>query len=205
MDKTYIYIDDSGDPGFSESSSSNFIIASVIVIGEEKSSILNDALNLYRRNLGWDENQEFKFSKNQKTIIKETIHFLNTFDYSAYAIVLDKNKIDKNILPSSKRESVYMFVIKELLKKLSISNATIIIDGSYGSKYIKDAKVYLRQQLKKSGIENYSIKFSDSRKNVLIQLADLVAGSVSRSLSDKKDAKDYIDAFGSKIKKIFWI
>ena len=46
-----------------------------------------------------------------------------------------------------------------------------------------------------------SIRFSDSRKDSLVQLADIVAGSVGRSYQDHKtDATDFVKLIGSKLK-----
>lgn len=45
------------------------------------------------------------------------------------------------------------------------------------------------------------IKFGDSKEDILIQLADLIAGSINRSLNkDKADANTYIKIFKNKIR-----
>ena len=47
MEKYYIYIDDPGDPGLKGDSSSNFIIASVVLIGQENRDNLIRAIDEY--------------------------------------------------------------------------------------------------------------------------------------------------------------
>ena len=80
--------------------------------------------------------------------------------------------------------------------RLDLPGSDIIIDGVHGPKYTKKARTYLRQELKAIGSKAGRISFEDSRSNPLIQLADLVAGSVARSLISKADAMDYIGLFG---------
>lgn len=203
MDKYFIYIDDSGDPGLTGGGSSNFIIASVILVGKENRDNLNRAIDEYKKGLGWKEREELKFHKTHKDAIRLAIKTANKYDYSAYAIVVDKSKIDVRFLSSIEKDSIFLYTIKELLVKLELPDSNIIIDGIRGPKYTKKARTYLRQELKSVGIKTGRISFENSRSNPLVQLADLVAGSVARSLTNKADAKDYIRLFGRKLKKIF--
>ena len=117
--------------------------------------------------------------------------------------MLDKSKIDISSLSSVERDSIFLYTIKELLIKLNLPDSDIIIDGIRGPKYTKKARTYLRQELKGVGIKTGKISFEDSRSNSLVQLADLVAGSVARSLTGKADAGEYVRLFGRKLKKIY--
>ncbi len=203
MEKYYIYIDDSGDPGLKGDSTSNFIITSVILIGQENRDGLIQAIDEYKKGLGWKQREELKFHKTHKDVIRFAIKTANKYDYSAYAIVIDKSKIDTHSLSSIKRDSIFLYTIKELLVRLNLPDSDIIIDGIRGPKYTKKARTYLRQELKSVGLRTGRISFEDSRSNSLIQLADLVAGSIARSLTNKADARDYIRLFGRKLKEIF--
>ena len=203
MGKHYIYIDDSGDSGLRSDSSSNFIIASVVLIGQENRDNLIQAISEYKKGLGWRQREELKFHKTHKDVIRLAIKTANKYDYSAYAIVLDKSKIDIRALSSVERGSIFLYTIKELLIRLNLPDSDIVIDGVRGPKYTKKARTYLRRELKSVGLKTGRISFEDSRSNSLVQLADLVAGSVARSLTNKADAEDYIKLFGRKLKKIF--
>jgi tryptophan 2,3-dioxygenase len=44
-----------------------------------------------------------------------------------------------------------------------------------------------------------SIRFADSKKDSLIQLADIVAGAIARSYKDKADAWKYKELLENKI------
>ena len=68
---------------------------------------------------------------------------------------------------------------------------------------MKNTKTYLRCEINGDKAKKLDIKFDDSVTTDLLQLADLIAGSINRSLqSDKTDSKDYISIFEDKIVKI---
>ena len=48
MKKQFIFIDDSGDPGLKDSSTSRLVIAAVIIMDRENLSTLNAAINGFR-------------------------------------------------------------------------------------------------------------------------------------------------------------
>ena len=86
--------------------------------------------------------------------------------------------------------------------KLS-AESVIVIDGVADKKQIQRMRTYLRQALKQQGVEKCKISFVDSRKEPLIQLADIIAGSIARSYDiTKSDRNEYIKLLKSKINKI---
>jgi len=65
-------------------------------------------------------------------------------------------------------------------------------------------RTYLRQNLKSNGVEKCVIKFADSKKDSLVQLTDIVAGSVARSFRDDRITTDkFLKLMGDKIIQIF--
>lgn len=79
----------------------------------------------------------------------------------------------------------------------SILNAKIKIDGSGDKFFRKNFMTYLRKELNdnhKCIVKN--CKLVDSRENVLIQMADMIAGSIRRSYDDGiKDQHLYKEIF----------
>ena len=201
MPKQYVFVDDSGDAGFAKTNTDHLIIAAVIIIDEDKRKLLSDAINLFRRRLGWNELDEFKFSRTNKNTLLELIDFIKGFDFKAYAVVLDKNNTPLNQIPKGKA-STYDYVIKELLIRIGATDQIITIDGKSEKAYAQKTRTYLRQSLKEHGIEKVSIRFVDSRKDSLIQLADIIAGTIARSYKDKSDAQKYLKLLKNKIVKI---
>ena len=201
--RQFVILDESGDPGVDGSNISHFIVAAVVIVSESEKQRLAGAVDQYRLKLGWKETHEFKFNTTKKEIIEELIINLREYDFSAYAIVLNKTKIPvtPDIIDSN---SLYYYIMKELLIKLNLKNPLITIDGIGGKQYKQKVITYLRQNLRASGIEKCEIKFSDSKKDSLIQVADIVAGSVARSYRDDRvEAKKFLELLGNKIVQIF--
>ena len=205
MSKQFVYIDDSGDPGLMKSSTTHFIIAAVLVVEQENLNNLKVALDGFRAGLGWNDLHEMKFNSTKKSIIKNLLKFIQRFEFEAYAAVINKARI--TALPQlATGESLYHFVIKELLLRLELSEALIFIDGVAHKQQAERIRTYLRHALKEHKVAKYKIKFVDSRNDVLIQLADVVAGSIARSYDrEKYDHKEYLEFLKPKVKKIYEI
>jgi len=109
----------------------------------------------------------------------------------------------KKLPQLSSGETIYLYAIKELLTKLKLNKPTIVIDGVTNKKYIQFARTYLRKALRQHGVEKCKIGFVDSRKDVVVQLADIIVGSIARSYNkNKPDHSDYLQLLETKIK---WI
>ena len=105
--------------------------------------------------------------------------------------------------PFFDREKLYNWTIKELLQEIPLETAKITIDGRSSKQNMKNTKTYLRREINGDNTKKLDIKFDDSVTTDLLQLADLIAGSINRSLQpDKTDSKDYISIFKDKIVKI---
>ena len=194
----YIFIDDSGDTGLERTNTSQFILAAIIVNNEEVKKSLEDEINQFRKRLGWNELDEFKFAKTNKKILTELIDSLKGTNYIAYAVIINKNDVDPNYNTNGKN-SLYMRALKELLLKIGKNNQDIKIDGTTDKSNSKALRKYLRQNLREKGVLSANIRFVDSRKEPIIQLADIVAGAVARSYKEKTDAQKYLKLLKNKI------
>jgi len=193
---TIVFIDDSGDPGFkiSKGSTEFFVIAAVIFddsLETEKTAV---GIKEARREMGFSDSVEFKFNKSSRKIREKFLRSVNKFNFRIRCIVVDKKEIRSPEL-RSKKESFYNYIIKMLLQHSneSILEASVKIDGSGNKVFRKSFIDYLRKQLnfkKFKVIKN--CKLVNSKNNVLIQMADMVAGSIRRSYdSSKTDCKVY--------------
>lgn len=192
--KMLVFIDDSGDPGFKldRGSSRNFVIACVIFDDELDAEETALEIKKLRRELGKTDCFEFKFNRCSK---EERIKFLERVSHRNFryrAIVMEKEKVYGEELRRSKG-SFYSYPVKMVLKHSfgSIKNARVRIDGSGEREFRRKMAAYLRKQVNEKSDIIKDIKFRDSRKDVLIQLADMVAGAVNRSFNEKPDASVY--------------
>ncbi len=205
MSKQLIFIDDSGDPGFKSVSSDNFVMAAALFIDPKNAESVMREIGSYRKELGWRYNHEFKFTKNPKNIVMELLKRVNQYDFRVYAVYIDKvdfRKITPGMVPFFDKERLYNWMIKELLREMPIKTAKITIDGRSSKQNMRNTKTYLRREISGDGVK-VDIKFEDSTRADLLQLADIIAGSVNRSLqTNKTDTKKYISMLGSKIAKI---
>ena len=201
MFKRYITIDASGDAGLQDSDTDQLVVAAIITDDEDRAILLREAIDLFRRSLGWADLNEFKFSKTEKGILLELINVIKDYDFSAYVVVLDKTKNNIESIPKGK-VPIYNQVIKELLLRVSKDNQLVTIDGKTGKRYDKQVRVFLRQCLRENGIINSRIRFVDSREDSLVQLADIVAGAIARTYKNKPDARKYAKLLQGKITSI---
>jgi hypothetical protein len=205
--KQLVFIDDSGDPGFklNKGSSSHFVIACVIFgdqLDAEETSLI---IKRYRRELKWTDYREFKFNKTNKKYIKELLKRVSSCNFSVRAICIEKSKIHSHEL-KNKQDSFYNYAIKEVLSKSgSLVQANIKLDGHSGREYKKSAITYLRREVNSRSKKIARVRFVNSHTNTLIQLADLVAGSILRSTqANKTDHNDYVKILNKRIEDVWY-
>lgn len=199
-----IFIDDSGDPGFklSKGSSRFFVIAMVIFDDELEAEKTAVAIKELRRSLKFPDDVEFKFVKSSQRVREKFLEATRPFNFRVRSLVIDKSLIRSDELRSNKN-SFYSYTIKMVLKYSgsSVLNAKVKIDGSGDRVFRKSFLSYLRRQLnsnQRKVIKN--CKLVDSKGNVLVQMADMIAGSIRRSYDTaKKDHKAYKAIISKKI------
>ena len=196
--KQLVFVDDSGDPGFKDASSSHFVVACAIFMDDLVAEEVALTMRKYRRAIGWDDEREFKFVKMKKDYIKELLRQVSKFDFKISAVVVDKSKVK-----TSSSRNFYNRIISELLTHTPLKNASVRIDGHGGTNYIKAATTYFRKAANTNERKIIDVRYVDSRENMLIQLADLIAGSIFRSTQVKKsDHADYLKIIKKRINTI---
>lgn len=200
-----IFIDDSGDPGFKlgKGSSDIFVVAMVIFHDDLTAEETALCIKKLRRELRVSDRFEFKFNKASPQWRMKFLISVRQYQFEVRAIVVEKAKIYSPHLRSS-REAFYNFIVRNLLSHYDdhqFNNATVKIDGRASKLLRKDFDAYLRQMVNSPGHYRIKkIKHVDSRTDMLIQLADMVAGTIRRSFSDKPDAQTYLNLIRDKVK-----
>lgn len=200
--KQLVFIDDSGDPGFKTVSSSNFVMAAALFMDPEIADTLSRQISEYRRTLGWRDDYEFKFAKIRKDIIVDLLKMVVNYDFQFYAVHINKSAFRRTSSIIDK-EKFYNWTIKELLNIMPLVNAKIEIDGRSSKQNMHRTVTYLRRETNKGGSKKLAIKFEDSVDDNLIQLADIIAGSIHRFINaTKTDYASYIKMIECKIVEI---
>jgi len=203
-----IFIDDSGDPGFrmDKGSTRTFVICCIIFDDELEAEKTAIAIKEVRRKLKKPDYYEFKFNKCSREYRTEFLKAVAGFKFRIRALVMKKEEIYSPELKRS-RESFYNFTIKTVLKynEKTIKNAKIRLDGRGSRLFRQSLLVYLRKSLntrERTIIDN--IRFRDSNKDVLIQLADMIAGSVGRTYQkEKSDRELYLGLVKKRVEDIW--
>ena len=188
-----VFLDDSGDPGFkvSKGSSPCFVIAMVIFDDPLEAERCAVAIKELRRDLGLDDAYEFRFSKCNREFRLAFLKCVSKFSFRIRAIIMDKSIIYSTVLRESK-ESFYSYTIKLVLQHSfqRIQDARLKLDGHGDRTFRRELQSYLRRELKGKPGEKpifSALRFENSRQNVLVQLADMVAGALRRHAEGKKD------------------
>lgn len=203
-----VFIDDSGDPGFKveKGSSPVFVIACVVFNDDLEAEKTAVAIKELRRKLKKSDNFEFKFNKSNRELRLRFLEHVSHFKFYTRAIVFEKSKIRSNELKTSK-QSFYNYAIKMVLKHSfgTIKEAKVRLDGRGDRIYKREITRYLRRELNKRENRVFQkLQFVDSKSNVLIQLADMIAGAIHRRYEYKKtDAKIYYAAVKKRIEDLW--
>lgn len=190
-----LFIDDSGDPGFKldQGSTTHFVIAVVIFDDELEAEKTAITIKELKRELKFSDRAEFRFFKTRKEIRTKFFNSIKKHAFRVRCLIVDKSILRSQELRNNKN-SFYAYFIKEVLKNNNetILDAKIRIDGGGNRIFRRNFLTYLRHELNsrdKKIMKN--CKMVDSKKDVLIQLADMVAGSINRAENGtKEDACD---------------
>lgn len=205
-----VFLDDSGDPGFKirKGSTPCFVIALIIFDDHLQAERCAVAIKELRRALNFSDDTEFRFSHSSQVTRLAFLARVAKYNFRVRAIVMDKSCIYGPELRRSK-ESFYRYAIKTVLKNSfgTIQEARLKIDGHGDREFRRELQSYLRRELMpRSGQPPIlsDLKIVDSRTNVLIQLADMVAGTLRRHAEgEKTDAALYRKAIRKRIENVW--
>jgi hypothetical protein len=199
-------IDDAGDPGFKfeRGSSQFFVIACIVFDNLAEAEMVANALRCFKAERNWSIAYELKFNTLRKDMIKELLSAVLSYNFRIRSIVVDKPTV-KNHEMRSKPGAFYNYVVKEVLARDdTLYNAKVRLDGKAGRKYKRQAVAYFRKAVNKQDYKIADFDFADSKKTDLIQLADLVVGSIYRSKQTSlTDCDDYLAILRPKVDEVW--
>jgi hypothetical protein len=187
-----VLIDESGDPGFriAQGSTSHFVVAMVIFDSFLEAERASAGIAALREELRIKP--EFKFAKVSNSVRDRFFESVSGYDFRVRALVVDKAAVQSPHLRTS-TDSFYNYFLRMLLQHDggATQGARIKIDGSGDAEFKKEMSSYLRQQLRDEQIGKFS--FVDSKKDNLVQLADMCSGAILRAYrSDLRRNPDWL-------------
>lgn len=177
-----IFVDESGDSGFKlEKGSSQFFVVSLVIFDDqleaEKTAV---AIKQLRRDLGFSDETEFKFSKSRFEVREKFLRTISSFNFRVRSIVVNKSIVTSAELRGHK-EKFYGYFVKQVLlhNKGTILGASIKIDGTGPKDFRKSFQTYIKTTVNTSDKKIISdLKIKNSKSDVLIQMADMIVGVI---------------------------
>lgn len=187
---TLIFLDEAGDTGFQfkDGASRYFVVTIVIFDDPAQAAQVSEAVNTLRRKLHITQNYEFRFSTGSSNKIKvEFLRAVLPFTFRYRAIVVDKPMFADRF-PDASEQQLFEIVVRQLFELGGLENVTLVMDRIAGGNFEQKLHVYLRQHLKKRGTRVIrKFRHNDSRKENLLQVADMICGAVYRSYAREQD------------------
>lgn len=196
-----VLIDESGDPGFKldKGSTRHFVAAMVVFRDFKQAEACSQAIKELRLRL--PHSGEFKFNKSDVRVKDSFFEAMQSHSFEVWALVIDKTLIRSENLRRND-EKFYNYFVKLLLDcGAELKDARVKIDGSGDREFKDQLQRYLKRSLPKGTVS--SVKFADSQKDDLIQLADMVVGAIARSYrssEERSKARRWRDMLNKKIR-----
>lgn len=184
----HIFIDDSGDGGFKfdSGSSSHLVMAACVFQDPSEIEHLKDCMGKCA-----EKNRlstEFKYSKTKERIKDCFFDCTAHVQYNIRCIYIDKSRIYATKYRTNP-SALKSFAIYQLLSHGfgNIKDAKVIIDGQDTKAFGIDDHAYLMDMANRAHPGTVrKVSWADSKQNVGIQLADMVAGAVHRGVRTHK-------------------
>lgn len=210
MSKKYAFIDEFGAFGFdfdNPGCSSHFIVVAIVVDEKDLETASNGIEIIRRKNFQTGEIKSSKIGKNHSRRI-DVLNELKQLPFHILAVVCDKRKIYENSGLRYK-QPFYKFINNIVHQELCInySNLVITADEVGGNDYLSSFAEYVRsKEIPLDLFDSSLFKFENSKHNIIIQLADIVAGSLAYNYDIHKtaepDGHNYKSLLDSKILRI---
>lgn len=208
--KKYAFVDEFGAFGYdfeNSGCSTHFIITAIIVDEDDLSTVSNGVEEIRKHYFQKGEIKSSKIKRNHKRRVV-ILNALKKLPFHIFTFVCDKRKIYENSGLRYK-PSFYKFLNNLVYQELRIaySNLTITADEIGGNDYLISFANYVRsKEIPLDLFDESSFKFEDSKNCDIIQVADIVSGSLAYNYDHKKiaeaDGYNYRSILSEKVLRI---
>lgn len=206
MERVYAFTDEYGSFGWKledENVSTHFIITAIIVEESKVDSVRSAADKIRQQYFQTGEMKSKKVGKDHARRCKILSEILK-LDISIFPVVIGKHGL-KTYKGLQYKKSFYKFLNDKVHFELrrAFSCLTVIADELGTNEYMESFKKYFEEHSEPMNLLGESnLMFSDSKGDVLIQLADFVSGTLAYVYDEhKKDpnAPNYLKILASKL------
>ena len=206
----YAFIDEFGAFGYDFNNSgctTHFIIVAVVVDENNLSDVAEGVEIIRKKYFQQGEIKSSKIGRNHKRRIS-ILNELKQLPFHVFAFVCDKRKIYENSGLRYK-QSFYKFLNNIVHQELRIAYSNLIItaDEVGGNEYLQSFAAYVRsKEIPLDLFDNSLFRFENSKHSVIIQVADIICGSLAYHYDVQKnteiDGYNYQSLLGDKILRI---
>lgn len=189
-----VFVDESGDPGMKLGSGSSeyFTVTLLLFVSSEDARSAQQSIRRLRHDLGVPEQFEFHFAKLKTDWRERFFRAVRDCPCFYFAMAIKKRKVTGPGFTSP--DSFYKFTCKLVFENAQefLRRATVVIDGSGDRRFRTQLKKYLQARaLDIDGNQAIrKVKTSESRRDDLLQMADMFCGAVARSLDVSRVDRD---------------
>lgn len=198
MNKTtrLAFIDESGNFGFEfdkKGCSSHFIITAVII---EENNLTNLETQLEHIRKKYFQTGEMKSQNVGGNDIRRIniILELKDLDFRIFSFIIDKRRLFQDSGLGYKKS--FMKYLNNLIYKelyLSYPRLQIITDEHGSKEYMEEFKQYVESKHEYNLFNIYEFGFSNSKSEILIQLADFICGTLATGYEENRKSTKYRD------------
>jgi hypothetical protein len=185
-----VFVDESGDAGMTgkEGQTPFFAVALVLFEEHDQAERADRRIDSLRGELRLPDSFEFRFHHSKPFVREAFLTRMMAYTWFYLGIVIRKNRLWSSTFANPDRFYNYATSLVFENAKPYLKDAIVVIDSSGGRTFRRELSTYLQRKINPRGGFIKKIKHQDSAKNNLIQMADMVSGSVYRSmLAGKKD------------------
>lgn len=193
------FIDETGNFGYNfgmQGTSSHFIVTAIVIRKDSEEEIRNQIDHVRKKFFGNGEMKSANISKNHSRRFQILKELLNS-DFRIICLVVDKRKIYDGTGLAFKRTFIkYLNSLLHKELKLHYSNLEIYSDSHGSEKFMQEFEKYIDKLPHYGMFDDYLFQFSDSKNDLLIQLADVISGTISYGFEVSKRCDEYRGYFG---------
>lgn len=206
MDNYLAFLDESGGHGFDfakSGTSTHFVVCAILV---EEDKVAELSANFLRTKSLYFPDSELKSSKigSKDHIRQKILDNVKELDFKYFSLVVDK----KVIYPHTglqHKESFYKFLYGLLYNNLyrTIRNLSVVADGLISEDFVNGFKRYVTAN-HTVDLFHQELVFKDSRSTILLQLADLIGGTINRFYAGKSTIDTMVELPNKRLGEIVW-
>ncbi|PKP60051.1 hypothetical protein CVT91_05665 [Candidatus Atribacteria bacterium HGW-Atribacteria-1] len=192
LNKTFIYLDESGDLGFNKGSSNYFVI-SFIAMNAKTNLILKRKIKKVKKKHKIGKDVEIKGNKSNHSLRTDILRAICSLPIEIYSITTKKQGINKSLRKDTNIFYNYMvnLILVPYIEQSKISNLCLMADsrinkvskGMRFGDYLK-YKIFFENSLYKIKLD---IKYLDSLTSYGLQAVDFIANSIFKSYEQGND------------------